>query len=242
MGAGQMKQAISSFACLAGLAACASTQGASPASQIPGPENTVVVYNPNYPQIAQAETRNNSLWSAAPISLLSMRRAKAVGDLLTIVVEMDDRASVQSSLSRSRDSQEGLTVGALFGLPSVADTVLPGSNTLSPGVDINRNSTLDGTGSVNRADRATFTLSARVVGVEPNGNLMIQGYQQTQISAEVRYLSVSGVIRSQDISRKNTVSYEKIADARLTYVSEGEAGSPVRRGLIPRVVDRVAPF
>ncbi len=237
-----MRNSILLSACLAGCAACASNSETTSAPVAGAPFETMQVHAYPGEQAQRAPSSGNSLWSTGASSLLSMRRAKAVGDLLTIIVEMDDRASVQNSLSRSRDAQEGLSVGALFGLPSVADTVLPGSNTLSPGVDVNRNSTLDGSGSVNRADRATFTLSARVVGVEPNGNLMIQGFQQTQISAEARYLSVSGVIRSQDISRDNTVSYEKIADARLTYVSDGEAGASFQRGLIPKVIDRVAPF
>lgn len=228
--------------CLIGVTACASTQKEVSSNVPPPPVNLTFVPTESQGFGTPVRSLTNSLWSAAPASLLSMRRAKAVGDLLTIVVEIDDRASVQSSLSRTRDTQEGLSVGALFGLPSVADSVLPGSGTLSPGVDVNRNSTLDGSGSVNRADRATFTLAARVVGVEPNGNLIIQGYQQTQISAEVRYLSVSGVIRSQDISRNNTVSYEKIADARLTYVSDGEAADQIQRGFIPRMIDQVAPF
>lgn len=237
-----MKRQICLASCALVVSACSSTEQVHQRNEVNPPLTNFVEQSTRTQQAPDALSQASSLWSAGPRSLLSMRRAKAVGDLLTIVVEMDDRASVQSSLSRSRNAQEGLTVGALFGLPDVADGILPGSNTLSPGVDLNRDSTLDGSGSVNRADRATFTLAARVVGVEPNGNLLVQGFQQTQISAEVRYLSVSGVIRAQDISRNNTVSYEKIADARLTYVSDGEAGAQVRRGFIPRVIDRVAPF
>ena len=91
------------------------------------------------------------------------------------------------------------------------------------------------------AQRA-FRLSARVVGVEPNGNLIIAGYQQTQVSNEVRYLTVSGVIRAQDITRTNTVSYEKIADANLSYLSRGETMAGMKRGLVPRVLETVLPF
>jgi len=171
-----------------------------------------------------------------------MRRAKEVGDLLTVVVEMNDQASLKSSLSRSRDSSEDFSVDALFGLPDVVNRALPGSASVSPAVDFNRNSSLNGSGAVNRAEKIAFTLAARVVGLEPNGNLVIQGYQQTRVGKEVRYLSVAGVIRAQDITRTNTVSYEKIADARLSYVNEGDTTGEGGRKLVPRILDKVLPF
>ena len=189
------------------------------------------------------ETRQNpSLWATNPNSLLSMRRAKEIGDLLTVIVEMDDKASLQSSLSRSRNSSDDLNLNALLGLPQWANGVLPGGATVSPAVDIDRTSNTNGSGSVNRAEKVTFRLASRVVGVEPNGNLIIEGYQQTRVSNEVRYLTVSGVIRAQDITRTNTVTYDKIADANLAYVSNGEATDSVKRGAVPKLLDKVLPF
>ena len=192
------------------------------------------------PQVEAAP--NPSLWTTAPNALLGMRRAKDVGDLLTVVVDMNDQANVQTSLSRNRATNEQFTLGALFGLPQWANGVLPGGATLSPGVDYDRTAALTGNGAVNRAEQVTFRLSARVVGVEPNGNLVIAGYQQTQVSNEVRYLTVSGVIRAQDITRTNTVSYEKIADANLSYLSQGETMAGMKRGLVPKVLETVLPF
>lgn len=183
-----------------------------------------------------------SLWTTAPNALLGMRRAKDVGDLLTVVVDMNDQANVQTSLSRNRTTNEQFTLGALFGLPEWANGVLPGGASLSPGVDYDRTAALTGNGAVNRAEQVTFRLSARVVGVEPNGNLIIAGYQQTQVSNEVRFLTVSGVIRAQDITRTNTVSYEKIADANLSYLSQGETMAGMKRGLVPKVLETVLPF
>ena len=81
-----------------------------------------------------------------------------------------------------------------------------------------------------------------MIGVEPNGNLIIRGYQQTQVSNEVRYLKVSGVIRAQDVTRTNTVSYDKIADAQLAYVSSGEATSNTKMNTVPKLLDRYNPF
>lgn len=192
--------------------------------------------------VADTKPENASLWATSSDSLLSMRRAKDVGDLLTVLVEMNDQASLQSSLTRTRDSSENMNVDAFLGLPEWANGVLPGGASLSPTYEYDRNSDLNGSGAVNRAEKVTFTLAARVVGVEPNGNLIIRGYQQTQVSNEVRYLTVSGVIRAQDITRTNTVTYEKIADAQLAYVSSGEATANTEMKAIPKLLDRYNPF
>lgn len=191
---------------------------------------------------AAPKPENASLWATSSDSLLSMRRAKDVGDLLTVLVEMNDQASLQSSLTRNRDSSENMNIDSFLGLPEWANGVLPGGASLSPTYEYDRNSNLAGNGAVNRAEKVTFTLAARVVGIEPNGNLMIRGYQQTQVSNEVRYLTVAGVIRAQDITRTNTVSYEKIADAQIAYVSSGEATANTEMKAIPKLLDRYNPF
>ena len=190
----------------------------------------------------ESREQSASLWETTPTALLSMRRAKEVGDLLTVVVEMDDRASLQNSLSRNRSANEDMSLDAFLGLTDWMNGVLPGSNALSPGMQYDRSSSLTGQGAVNRAEKVTFTLAARVVGVEPNGNLIIHGYQETRVSNEIRYLTVSGVVRAQDITRTNTVSYEKIADARMAYISNGDASSAAERKALPRKLDKALPF
>lgn len=221
------------------IAGCASG-GSQQATVMPPPPAAMPVVT--QPQQPESYRDKNSLWTTSPTALLGMRRAKAIGDLLTVVVEMDDQASLQSSLSRSRDANNQANIDALFGLPNLAGAALPNGATLSPGIDYGRSSSLNGAGTINRAEKVAFTLAARVVGVEPNGNLVIQGYQQTRVSNEVRVLTVSGVIRSQDITRTNTVSYEKIADAQLAYVSSGEATAPVERRAGTKVLDAIIPF
>ena len=222
------------------VSACASG-GTDFVEQAPAPPQQQIDWAQNV-QSEQTDVQSASLWTTAPNALLGMRRAKDVGDLLTVVVDMNDQANVQTSLSRSRSTNENFNLGALFGLPQWANGTLPGGATLSPGIDYDRASALSGNGAVNRAEQVTFRLSARVVGVEPNGNLIIAGYQQTQVSNEIRYLTVSGVIRAQDITRTNTVSYEKLADANLSYLSRGETMAGMKRGLVPKVLESVLPF
>tara|TARA_R100000365_G_C2748660_1_gene81077 strand:+ start:5822 stop:6526 length:705 start_codon:yes stop_codon:yes gene_type:complete len=234
-----MKQYISLSIAAMGLAACAS----APSEQVMMAPPPPAYYPVTMDTDTQPAGENNaSLWTTAPNALLSMRRAKEVGDLLTVVVEMDDRASMQTSLSRNRDTSGKLSVDALFGLPEWANGVMPGGASLSPGVDYGRSSSLGGSGAMNRAEKIAFTLAARVVALEPNGNLVIQGYQQTRVSNEVRVLTVSGVIRAQDITRTNTVTYDKIADAQLSYLNSGDATSAPQPKVGQKILDRVVPF
>ncbi|MEE9381217.1 MAG: flagellar basal body L-ring protein FlgH [Hyphomonadaceae bacterium] len=235
-----MKTLVSSSVLALAVTACASApQTGSGMASVPNALPSVALASASY---QDPPTQNASLWAITPNALLSMRRAKQVGDLLTVVVEMNDQASLKSSLSRSRDTSRDLNVDAFLGLPEWASGILPGGAGLSPTIDYDRASKLNGSGAVDRAEKVTFTLAARVVGVEPNGNLIIQGYQQTLVSNETRHLAISGVIRAQDISRTNVVSYEKIADAKLTYISSGEATSPIERKAAPKILDWILPF
>lgn len=239
MGPRTMKTLFSMPLAALAAAACASSAQTAPEFAPPMP---YAGYPGAVPEPADPNIQNASLWETAPTALLSMRRAKEVGDLLTVVVEMNDQASLQSSLTRKRASSDDMNVEAMFGLPEWANGVLPGGASLSPGLDVSRNSSQNGSGAVNRAEKVTFTLAARVVGVEPNGNLIIHGYQQTRVSNEVRYLTVSGVVRAQDITRMNAVTYDKIADAKLAYVSNGDASSATDRKVGTKIIDRVVPF
>ena len=233
-----MKHTFLIFSLGALLGGCASKPLVEAAREPVPPPAPFHVPLPEQPE----EVAPASLWTSAPNALLSMRRAKDVGDLLTVVVDMNDQANLQSSLSRTRNSSDNMNVNALLGLPQWANNVLPGTATLNPGIDMNRSSDLTGNGAVNRAEQITFRLASRVVGVEPNGNLVIQGYQQTQVSNEIRYLTVTGVVRAQDITRTNTVSYDKIADAQLAYVSSGEATGGIKQSLVPKALEKYVPF
>ena len=239
---GKLEMALATGVVALSLSACASggSQQAAPNAQV---QQQPTFWGKTEAGYAEAQPGSSaSLWTTAPNALLGMRRAKDVGDLLTVMVDMNDQASMQTSLSRNRQTNEQFNISALLGLPQAAGQFLPNGASLNPGIDYDRTAALTGNGALNRAEQVTFRLSARVVGVEPNGNLVIAGYQQTQVSDEVRYLTVSGVIRAQDITRTNAVSYEKIADANLSYLSRGETMAGIKRGMVPKVLEKVLPF
>ncbi len=183
-----------------------------------------------------------SLWRSGPTSLFGDRRARDMGDIMTIVVEIDDEAEIQNSITANRSNQDQFSVNDLFGLPEWANGVLPGGATVSPAVDLERSRTASGDGSISRQEKITLRLAARVIDVLPNGHLVVAGTQEISVNYEARQLQVSGIVRPEDISRQNTITYDKIAEARIAYGGRGQITRTVAPKAGSRVLDKVIPF
>ncbi len=76
----------------------------------------------------------------------------------------------------------------------------------------------------------------------PNGNMVVAGRQEVKVNQELRELRVAGIIRPQDINMNNTIPYEKIAEARITYGGDGSISRQQLRGYGEGVVDIVLPY
>lgn len=181
-----------------------------------------------------------SLWQ--PVSLFSDQRARSVGDVLTVLIRIDDQARIDNTTERSRASSEEANVSSLFGLDKEINKVLPGDLSLEPGVDIGADSSTRGDGSVRRNERIELKVAAMVKEVLPNGNLAIIGSQEIRVNYELRDLQIAGVIRPQDISRENTISYEKIAEARVVYGGRGQIYDVQQPRYGQQVLDVIMPF
>lgn len=186
--------------------------------------------------------RETSLWNSSPKSLFGDRRASQAGDILTVVIEIDDEAEIQNSVSQNRQADQGFGVGAFFGLPEVINDKLPDGASLSPAVDITRNRQTTGSGNIRRGEKITLRLAAQVTGVMPNGYLAVQGRQEIMVNNEARYLQVTGLIRTQDISRLNTITYDKMADARVYYGGQGNITDTVKPQKGQQLLNRLLPF
>ena len=163
-----------------------------------------------------------SLWNGGRSSLFGDRRAAQVGDILTVVIEIDDQAEISNATEASRSGSHGLSLGQLFGFPQRAAGALPAGASWDNAVDIDASSQADGDGSIKRNEKIALKIAATVVGVLPNGALQIQGLQLVTVNFETRELSVQGVIRPEDISRQNEITYDKIAEAQISYGGRGQ--------------------
>lgn len=192
--------------------------------------------------LAPARAPGASLWSHNRASLLGERRASRQGDILTVVIEIDDKAEISNSSGRSRSGSEQMAIGALFGLPQRAATVLPEGASLDPGVALSSSSQARGEGSVRRNEKLTLRVAATVTGVLPNGVLSIEGRQEVRVNYEMRELTVSGFIRPADISRTNEITYDKLASARISYGGRGQISEMQQPRYGQQMADALLPF
>ena len=198
----------------------------------PLPENA----DPNAP------TDESSLWTAGRSSLFGDRRAAARGDILTVVIEIDESAEISNSTGRSRSGSEKMAVPSLLGIPERLNDVLPDGADMGDAVNATSASTFKGNGSVSRNEKLTLRVAATVVEELPNGVLRIEGQQEVRVNFELRELIVSGYVRPVDISRQNEITYDKIAGAQISYGGRGQISEVQQPRLGQQVADILLPF
>ncbi|MFO6464913.1 flagellar basal body L-ring protein FlgH [Jannaschia sp. KMU-145] len=183
-----------------------------------------------------------SLWTAGPKSLLGDRRAGQRGDIMTVVVEIDEQAEFDNTSNRSRSGSERLAIPEFFGLPQSIDPRLPEGATLGSAVETNSQSRSSGSGGVRRNERLTLRIAATVVDVMPSGALRIEGRQEVRVNFELREMLVTGFVRPEDITRQNEITYDKIAAARISYGGRGQITDVQQPRYGQQLADIVLPF
>lgn len=183
-----------------------------------------------------------SLWTSGRRSLLGDRRARDRGDILTVVVEIDEGAEINNSTNRSRSGSASLEVPEFLGLPGVISDALPGDATLDPAVELDSAQSSRGQGGVRRKERLTLRVAATVVDVLPSGVLRIEGRQEVRVNFELREMLVTGYVRPEDVSRQNEITYDKIAAARISYGGRGQITDVQQPRIGQQVADIILPF
>lgn len=170
------------------------------------------------------------------------QRASRVGDIVTIRINIADKAVVDNSTSRTRAGAESGGISALLGLESQIGKILPGNPDPSTLVDTSSNSKAVGAGNTQRSEQINMTVAALVTDVLPNGNLMIRGRQEVRVNFELRELIVAGVIRPEDIARDNSIRHSQIAEARIIYGGRGQLTDAQQARWGQQIYDALFPF
>jgi flagellar L-ring protein precursor FlgH len=172
--------------------------------------------------VPETPTDASSLWTAGRSSLFGDRRAAQRGDILTVVIEIDDKAEISNSSDRSRAGSENMGMPSLFGIPQRLNESLPEGASMAEAVNTTGASSYEGSGNVSRNEKLTLRVAATVVEELANGVLRIEGQQEVRVNYELRELIISGYVRPTDISRQNEITYDKIAGARVSYGGRGQ--------------------
>jgi flagellar L-ring protein precursor FlgH len=194
------------------------------------------------PRADTGQRHANSLWSSGSRAFFKDQRASDIGDILTVVIEIDDQAELNNSSSRSRNSGESAGLGSFLGYEGALGKVLPEAVSPENLVDAQSDSSYGGEGSVSRREAINLEVASLVTQVLPNGNLVIAGRQEVRVNFENRILQVAGVIRPEDITSENSVSYEDIAEARIAYGGEGQLSDVQQPRYGQQIYDILFPF
>ena len=183
------------------------------------------------PAMQPSPNEANALWRSGSRAFFKDQRAAQVGDIVTVLVKMNDAANLKNGTTATRSSTESAGMPNLFGL----ETMLPKAITPSTVVALN-------SGQIQRTEAVTLRLAGIVTQVLPNGNLVIAARQEFLVNSELRELQVTGVIRPQDIASDNTVLHDRMAEARIAYGGKGQLTDVQRARWGQQMMDILMPF
>lgn len=189
------------------------------------------------------EREANSLWAAGSRAFFKDTRAARVGDILTVLVQIADLAQLQNETVRTRDNTDTANVTSLFGMQNIIKHALPHGGATDPtALSLTSKLSNDGKGTINRQETINLKVAVVVTQVLPNGNMVLHGRQEVRVNYEVRELQVAGVIRPEDIVTGNTITYDKLAEARIAYGGHGQLNDVQQPRLGSQVLDVLLPF
>jgi flagellar L-ring protein precursor FlgH len=228
------------------LAGCNSAQRLSelgeqpPLSQIKDPTK-IPGYRPvemPTPASINAEPKLGSIWQPGARAFFKDQRAKRVGDVLTVVVTINDLATLNNQTQGNRGDSDSVGVTGLFGL----EKALAKFMTPADAVGTSDKRTQNDQAQINRTEQINTRFAAEVAQVLANGNLVIVGRQEIRVNYEVRELQLEGIIRASDIDALDEVTYDKIAEARISYGGHGQGTDLQQPRLGQQLIDIVSPF
>jgi flagellar L-ring protein precursor FlgH len=195
-----------------------------------------------------AETKtpsgSGSLWNPVRTRMLVglEGNSRRVGDLVTVNIDERTSSQIMAETQTVKESKAGYSVGALFGLKQ--DIVNANPN-LGGNIEMNTSgsSSYNGDGNTSREGVVRGQITCRVVEVrEDTGNLVVFGWKEVRANRETQYLSLSGVVRPQDIRNDNTISSQVMAEAKIEFTGSGVVSDKQGPGFGTRLIDHVWPF
>jgi len=193
-----------------------------------------------------------SIWPGEiAASLFADKKARHLNDIVTIVIDENSKGGNSADTKTSKDTKTYAGVSSFLGL---AKSLAAGNKYLTngdiasggskPDIEIagSTKNSLVGKGATSRDGTFRARITARVIKVLDNKNLLIEGRRQLTVNAEDQYIVITGIIRPEDITSDNMISSQYIADAKIIYTGRGVINDKMRPGWLTRTIDWVWPF
>jgi flagellar L-ring protein FlgH len=174
-----------------------------------------------------------------PPSLYSQPRIAHVGDIVRVLISINDKATLDNASGRSQTTKDGVVVDFGYNNGSSASSSNQPAKLLG---DLSSSASTQGQGNIDRSEQIQVSVAAIVTRVLPNGNLVISGTQEVRVNYEMRQLTVAGIANPLDISLNNTIAYDRIAEARISYGGRGRQSDFQQPAWGQQVYDAVRPF
>jgi len=225
-----------------GLGACASIK-----DKLEDPSNEIisreifkdlkpVSYAPQEGSLWPGETSDNLLFADT--------KAKQMGDVVTITLEENFTSSNSATTETSRAFDTTLTTGSILGLPTNlgVSNFLGSTQSFDPNLNVSVDRSNDGQGTTTRSGTVTGTMAALITEVLPNGIFRIEGRRTVTVNEEDQIMIIRGLIRRVDVGFDNTISSQKIADAKITLTGKGVVSDENKTGWLTRFLTKIWPF
>jgi flagellar L-ring protein precursor FlgH len=210
----------------------------TPAKKLPPPPDPYV-----YEEAEPQKPSDGSLWIDGP-GLFEDRKARRLNDIVTIEIFEKTSGSGEADTSTKKETTYKAGIEQLFGSSEgkFFGNLIDNSPVKPVAIDTNYKKNFEGKGKTTQNGQFTGKITAKVIAVQPNGNLMIDSRKEITINNEKQIIVLQGIIRTDDISADNTIPSYKVADAKLYYVGHGIVTEQQSSGLIGRIFDRLWPF
>lgn len=179
--------------------------------------------------------------------MFTEKRVSQIGDIVTVNISINDKATIGNSTDRSQEAKTNFAWDFAMNLLSPFSSSASSSGSAGGGAsnisnDITSVSKAAGKGTIDRSEKIQLSVAAVVTDVMPNGNLVINGSQEVRVNFELRQLTVAGIARPTDITRNNAVSYDRLAEARISYGGRGRVSEIQQPSWGHQIYDNFRPF
>jgi flagellar L-ring protein precursor FlgH len=194
------------------------------------------------PNSIPATHQNGSIWQPGARAFFKDQRASRVGDVLTVSVTINDSAILANETQGARNDTDQVGVSNFFGFESQLQKILPKASNPATLINTSGVRNTDGKASINRSEQIAVQLAALVTQVMPNGNLVVVAKQEVRVDYDLRDVAFTGIVRPTDIDATNTIAFDKIAEARLSYAGRGQSEDLQQPRLGSQLIDILSPF